>query len=64
MSAWAMFMAKLGRYDEAIAAFENAAQLRSDGMHPARIARVYALCADGQAARSAADGERGEGTSL
>nr|ART36309.1 C588 [uncultured bacterium] len=35
--------AKLGRYDEAITVFEKAAQLRSDGMHSARIARVYAL---------------------
>jgi serine/threonine protein kinase/Flp pilus assembly protein TadD len=35
--------AKLGRYDEAIMEFEKASQLRSDGQHPARIARVYAL---------------------
>jgi eukaryotic-like serine/threonine-protein kinase len=35
--------AKLGRYDDAITVFEKAAQLRSDGKHAARIARVYAL---------------------
>jgi TolB-like protein/cytochrome c-type biogenesis protein CcmH/NrfG len=35
--------AKLGKYDEALTMFEKAAQLRDDGMHAARIARVYAL---------------------
>ena len=35
--------AKLGKYDDAISMFEKANQLRSDGMHMARIARVYAM---------------------
>jgi len=48
--------AKLGNYDEAIAMFEKASQLRSDGMHAARIARVYALMGRQQEARQMISG--------
>jgi serine/threonine protein kinase/Flp pilus assembly protein TadD len=43
--------AKLGRYDEAITVFEKAAQIRSDGMHAPRIARIYALMGKHREAR-------------
>ena len=51
--------AKLGRYDDAIAMFEQAAQLRSDGMHPIRLARVYALMGRQREARQLMNGLKG-----
>jgi len=48
--------AKLGRYDEALTMFEKAAQLRDDGMHAARIARVYALMGRQREARQILSG--------
>jgi len=50
---------KLGRYDEAITVFEKAAQLRSDGMHAARIARIYALMGRQREARQLLIGIKG-----
>jgi len=51
--------AKLGRYDEAIAVFEKAEQLRSDGMHhAARIARVDALMGRQREARQMLSGAK------
>ena len=43
--------AKLGRYDDAITLFEKASQLRSEGQHSARLARVYALMGKQREAR-------------
>jgi eukaryotic-like serine/threonine-protein kinase len=51
--------AKLGRYDDAIAMFEKAALLRSDGMHPIRLARVYALMGRQREARQLMNGVKG-----
>src|SRR5258708_39449469 len=48
--------AKLGRYDEAITMFEKAAQLRDDGTHAARAARVYALMGRQREARQMLSG--------
>jgi len=48
--------AKLGRYDEALTMFEKAAQLRDDGTHAARIARVYALTGRQREARQTLSG--------
>jgi serine/threonine protein kinase/Tfp pilus assembly protein PilF len=48
--------AKLGKYDDAITMFEKAAQLRSDGMHTVRIARVYALMGGQRKARQMVSG--------
>jgi serine/threonine protein kinase/Tfp pilus assembly protein PilF len=48
--------AKLGRYDDAITMFEKAAQLRDDGVHAARIARVYALMGRQREARQMLSG--------
>ena len=48
--------AKLGRYDEAITLFEKAGQLRSNGAHTARIARVYAVMGRRREARQMISG--------
>jgi tetratricopeptide (TPR) repeat protein len=48
--------AKLGRYDDAITMFEKAAHLRDDGVHAARIARVYALMGRQREARQMLSG--------
>src|SRR5437870_5867791 len=48
--------AKLSQYDEALTMFEKAAQLRDDGMHAARIARVYALMGRQREARQMLSG--------
>jgi len=50
---------ELGRYDEAITEFEKAGELRSSGMHPARIARVYALMGRRREARQMVSAVKG-----